>query len=53
MGHREDVWEKPAFQSLVIGALNWASGRIDLDASSNIATATPEAEVEKKAPSNG
>lgn len=53
MGHREDVWEKPEFQALVIGALNWASGRIDLDMTPNIATATPQAEVEKKAPANG
>lgn len=54
MGHREDVWEKPEFQTLVMGALNWASGRIDLNSSSNISTATPEAEVAKTlAPGTG
>lgn len=45
MGHREDVWQKPQFQALVLGALNWASRRIDTDVTPNIATATPEANV--------
>lgn len=53
MGHREDVWLKPEFQALVVGALNWASGRIDLDVTANLATATPEAEVEKKISAKG
>jgi len=44
MGHREDVWQKPAFQDLLIGALNWATGRIDADVTPNIKQVTPEAD---------
>jgi hypothetical protein len=49
MGHREDVWEKPEFQTLVIGALNWASRRIGADVTPNIEQATPEANVKAAA----
>ena len=49
MGHREDVWQKPAFQALVLGALNWAGRRIDADVTPNLATATPDANVKPAA----
>jgi len=42
MGHREDVWQKPEFIAMTVGALNWASGRIDADVTPNIKTATPD-----------
>ena len=29
MGHREDVWENPMYQGLLLGALGWATGRVD------------------------
>jgi hypothetical protein len=45
MGHREDVWTRPDFKPLVLGALNWASGRIEADTAPNIETATPDANV--------
>lgn len=45
MGHREDVWKRPDFEALVVGALNWASRRIELDVTPNIEQATPEANV--------
>jgi hypothetical protein len=45
MGHREDVWKRPDFEALVIGALNWTSRRIELDITPNIDKATPEANV--------
>ncbi len=48
MGHREDVWEKPEFQSLVVGALRWSSGLIEADVTPNIAQATPGADVKKE-----
>lgn len=53
MGHREDVWQKPQFQALVLGALNWTSRRIDCDVTPNIATATPEANVKDTGASKG
>jgi type 1 glutamine amidotransferase len=41
MGHREDVWENPLYQGLLIGALNWATGKVDASIEPNIRTATP------------
>jgi hypothetical protein len=46
------VWQNPEFQSLVIGALNWASRRIDVDVIPNIEQATPEANVKVSAAPN-
>jgi type 1 glutamine amidotransferase len=47
MGHREDVWEKPEFQALVVGALKWSSRQIEADVTPNIKQATPGADVKK------
>jgi type 1 glutamine amidotransferase len=49
LGHREDVWLRPDFQQLVIGALNWTTRRFDADITPNLKKATPQAEV-KTAP---
>lgn len=43
MGHREDVWLNPAFQSVLMGGINWALGRVDVDVTPNLAKVTPEA----------
>ena len=42
MGHREDVWENPKYQGLLLGALGWATGRIDADVTPNVMKVTPE-----------
>jgi uncharacterized protein len=42
MGHQEAVWRHPAFQSLLAGALNWATGKVEADITPNIATVTPK-----------
>jgi type 1 glutamine amidotransferase len=42
MGHREDVWENPRYQALLLGALGWATGRVDADIAPNIRKVTPE-----------
>jgi type 1 glutamine amidotransferase len=42
MGHREDVWENPKFQGLLLGALGWTTGKIDADVTPNVAKVTPE-----------
>ncbi len=42
MGHREDVWENPKFQGLLIGALNWATGKVEADVTPNVSKVTPE-----------
>jgi uncharacterized protein len=41
MGHREDVWENPKYQGLLLGALSWASGQADADTAPNIEKVTP------------
>jgi type 1 glutamine amidotransferase len=43
LGHREDVWTNPVFQSVLAGALNWALGRVQADVTPNLATAAPGA----------
>jgi hypothetical protein len=48
MGHREDVWNNPVFQSVLTGGLNWALGRVDADVTPNLAQAAPEASVLQK-----
>jgi len=43
MGHREEVWNDPIFQQVLLGGLNWALGNVDADVTPNITTATPQA----------
>jgi type 1 glutamine amidotransferase len=43
MGHREDVWQNPVFQALLLGGLNWAVGNVQADITPNLAEATPKA----------
>jgi uncharacterized protein len=42
MGHREDVWENPMYQSLLLGALGWTSGRVEANIEPNILKVTPK-----------
>ncbi len=41
MGHREDVWENPMYQALLLGALGWTTGKIDAKIEPNIREVTP------------
>jgi type 1 glutamine amidotransferase len=41
MGHREDVWTNPNYQGLLLGALGWATGRVDANIEPNISKVTP------------
>lgn len=43
MGHREDVWTSPQFQSLVVGGISWAVGDADATTTPSIQSVTPEA----------
>jgi uncharacterized protein len=45
MGHREDMWTSPQFESLVTGGITWAVGDAKADTTPNIARVTPEANV--------
>ncbi len=44
LGHREDVWKKPEFMDLLVGAMNWTTGRAEGDVTPNIKEVTPEAD---------
>jgi type 1 glutamine amidotransferase len=44
MGHREDVWQRPEFEGLVVGAMNWITGLVEADVKPNIKQVTPEAD---------
>jgi type 1 glutamine amidotransferase len=43
MGHREDVWDSPAFQTMLIGGIEWAGGRRAAPVEPNLSTAAPGA----------
>jgi uncharacterized protein len=43
LGHRNDVWKNPLFQSVLIGGVNWALKRVDADVTPNIQQVTPGA----------
>jgi type 1 glutamine amidotransferase len=44
MGHRPDVWAKPEFMGLTLGALRWITGQVEVDVTPNIKEVTPEAD---------
>lgn len=42
LGHREDVWENPTFQNILLGGISWALGQVDVDIAPNIVALMPE-----------
>jgi type 1 glutamine amidotransferase len=45
MGHREDVWTNPTFQSILVGGIRWALGEVDAEVPENFQEVTPQANV--------
>jgi type 1 glutamine amidotransferase len=43
MGHREDVWDNPKFQAMLVGGIEWAGGRAKADPKPNLAKESPGA----------
>lgn len=41
MGHFPEVWESPGYQGLLLGALAWTTGQVEIDVTPNIAEVTP------------
>jgi type 1 glutamine amidotransferase len=41
MGHREDMWENPGYQGLLLGALAWATGLVEASIEPNLKQFTP------------
>ncbi len=48
-GHREDIWENPKVQDLILGGIAWAVGNAKADTTPNIKEVTPHAWELKKA----
>lgn len=45
MGHREDVWTNPLFKGLLVGALAWTTGNVDVETPTNLDSVCPGAHV--------
>jgi len=43
MGHREDVWDSPRFQAMLIGGIAWAGGRATAETAPNLDRVAPAA----------
>jgi type 1 glutamine amidotransferase len=50
MGHREDVWDNPVFQSMIIGQIKWAAGVAKADLTPNLEQVAPGHATLPKAP---
>jgi hypothetical protein len=50
LGHREDVWDNPLFQQILMGGIKWAVGDAQAEVPANIKQATPGANEIPKAP---
>ena len=42
LGHRDEIWESAMFQSVLMGGINWALGRVDADVTPNVDQAAPQ-----------
>jgi hypothetical protein len=45
MGHREDVWTNPIFESILMGGLKWILGEVQAETPANLQKAAPESSV--------
>jgi type 1 glutamine amidotransferase len=50
MGHRDDIWTNPVFQSVLTGGINWAVGNVTADVTPNLEKAAPDANTLPPAP---
>jgi type 1 glutamine amidotransferase len=41
LGHRDDVWANPMFQSMLVGGIKWATGEAKADLKPNLTAVTP------------
>ena len=47
MGHREDVWTNDLFKNMLIGAVRWTSGEVDVEIPANLEEVAPGANNNK------
>ena len=52
MGHRDDIWTNPIFQTVLAAGLNWSLKRVDADVTPNLATVAPKASELPLSPKN-
>jgi len=52
MGHRDDVWDSAYYQSMLVGLLEWAGGRVQADITPNLAQVAPDAMKLQPVPSD-
>lgn len=50
MGHREDVWTNPTFQSVLLGGISWAVGNVEADVTPNLESVAPQCMTLPKKP---
>ena len=43
MGHRDDIWTNPTFQSIVVGAIKWTTGDVKAAVPPNLKEVAPQA----------
>lgn len=43
MGHREEIWDSEAYQSMFLGQLRWVAKRAEADITPNLTQVTPDA----------
>lgn len=53
MGHRDDVWTNPLFQTLLAAGINWSLGRVDADIKPNVGAVAPRGSEMPPAPPPG
>lgn len=41
MGHRDDVWDSTAYQSMLVGLLQWSAGKAEADITPNLSQVAP------------
>jgi type 1 glutamine amidotransferase len=44
MGHRDDVWNNPVFQQILLGGINWAVHNVNADITPNLNRVAPDAD---------
>lgn len=47
MGHREDVWDGELFQNMIIGAVQWTTGGVDVEIPANLKEVAPEYHINR------
>jgi len=47
-GHREDIWDNPVVQKLILGGFAWSMGNVDADLSPNLDKVAPQANQLKR-----